>query len=225
MDEVEADFRAAATQPKGRLRVDLPMTFARLEIIPRLPDFCARYPQIELDIRSSDRFVDLLREGVDCVLRVGELGDLPMVGHRVGALRMVTVASSGYVRRHGRPKTLADLHDGHCAVNWVSPTTGRPEPLDFMVGRRKREVSLPSAIMVNSSDAYTAGCLAGLGLAQLTRYRVGRALEAGEMVELLPEFPPPSLPVSVLYPPRRQQPARLRVFIDWLVGVMAEVVR
>ncbi|WP_354547917.1 LysR family transcriptional regulator [Rhodanobacter soli] len=217
VDEVETDFREARVQPKGRLRVDLPATLARLLVIPALRDFFARFPQIQLDIGTGDRFVDLVREGVDCVLRVGELGDSGMVGRRVATLEQVTVASAAYVRRHGLPDSLAALQDGHLAVNWVSPTTHRAEPLEFMVGRKRREVVLPGCVSVSGVDAYLGCCEAGLGIAQMPRYRIVDALKSGGLRELLPAHPPPSLPMTILYPQQRQMPARLRVFVDWLV--------
>ena len=222
LDEVEADFRDAALKPQGRLRIDLPATLARMLVIPALPEFYARFPQIELEIGSSDRFVDLLREGVDCVLRVGELPDSGLVGRRVATLAQVTVASAAYLRRHGKPATLADLQQGHLAVSWASPTTRRPEPsLEFVLHRRRRrEVSLPARVTVSGVDAYLACCEAGLGIAQFPRYRLADALARGVLSELLPDSPPPSLPVHVLYAPQRQLPARLRVFVDWLVELM-----
>lgn len=221
LDEVEADFREAASVPKGRLRVDLPGTFARLQVLPHLPAFCARYPQIELDIGTGDRFVDLLREGVDCVLRAGKLGDSGMIGRQVGRLTQVTLASASYVREHGLPRTLADLQHGHVAVNWASPTTRRVEPMEFMVGRRRREVMLPSRLSVSGVDAYLGCCEAGLGIAQFPRYHVAEALADGRMIELLPDTPPPPLPLTVLYPQQHHLPARLRVFVDWLAGLLA----
>ena len=217
VDEVETDFREARVQPKGRLRVDLPATLARLLVIPALRDFFARYPQIQLDIGTGDRFVDLVREGVDCVLRIGELGDSGMVGRRVGTLQQVTVASAAYVRRHGLPDSLAALQDGHLAVNWVSPTTHRAEPLEFMVGRKRSEITLPGCVSVSGVDAYLGCCEAGLGIAQMPRYRIVDALKSGKLCEILPAHPPPPLPMTILYPQQRQMPARLRVFVDWLV--------
>lgn len=221
LDEVETDFREAAVQPKGRLRIDLPASLGRLLVIPALPEFFARYPQIELDIGTGDRFVDLVREGVDCVLRIGELGDSGMVGRRVGMLEQATVASAGYVRRHGLPTSLAALQEGHVAVNWASPNTRRPEPLEFMLGRRRRQIELPGPVTVSGMDAYLGGCMAGLGIAQMTRRRVAAELESGQLCEILPASPPPSLPITVLYPQQRQIPARLRVWVDWLVELVA----
>lgn len=220
LDEVDADFREAASVPKGRLRVDLPGTFARLQVLPHLPAFCARYPQIELDIGTGDRFVDLLREGVDCVLRAGKLGDSGMIGRQVGRLTQVTLASASYVREHGLPGTLTDLQHGHVAVNWASPTTRRVEPMEFMVGRRRREVMLPSRLSVSGVDAYLGCCEAGLGVAQFPRYHVADALADGRMIELLPDTPPPPLPLTVLYPQQHHLPARLRVFVDWLAELL-----
>jgi DNA-binding transcriptional LysR family regulator len=222
MDAVEADFREATVQPRGRLRVDLPAQMARLWLIPSLPAFFARYPKLELDIGTGDGFVDLLREGVDCVLRVGKLSDSGLVSRRVGTLEQVTVASAAYLRKQGMPQSLADLQQGHYAVNWASPTTHRCEPLEFMVGRKRREVILPGHVTVSGVEAYLGCCEAGLGIAQFPRYRVGDALANGSLREILPLVPPPSLPVTVLYTSQRQMPARLRVFVDWLVELMAK---
>lgn len=222
VDAVEADFRQAAVQPRGRLRVDLPTQLAKLWVIPALPAFFARYPMLELDIGTGDHFVDLLREGVDCVLRAGNLSDSGLVSRRVGALAQATVASAEYIRQHGMPRSIADLQNGHYAVNWASPTTHRVEPLEFMVGRKRREVSLPGRITVSGVEAYRGCCEAGLGIAQFPRYHLAGALANGQLKEILPSTPPPSLPITVLYPPHRQMPARLRVFVDWLVEEMGK---
>lgn len=220
VDEVEAGFRDAAIQAKGRLRVDMPATLARHLITPALPDFFKRFPQVELELGTSDRYVDLVREGVDCVVRSGELPDSELVARRIATLQQVTVASADYVARHGLPATLADLHQGHLAVNWASPNTRRAMPLEFMVGRTVREVTLPSLVTVNGSDAYTACCETGLGIAQFPRYRFGEALASGQLVALLPDMPPPPMPLHVAYLRQRQLPLRLRVFIDWVAGLV-----
>jgi DNA-binding transcriptional LysR family regulator len=223
LDEVEASFRDTAQGPRGRLRIDLPASLARMMVIPALPSFYAAYPQIELDISTGDRFVNLVQEGVDCVLRIGELADSELVGRRVAVLPQVTVASAAYLRKHGVPENLADLQDGHLAVNWASPTTRRAEPLEFLVNRKKRGVMLPGRITVSSTDAYMAACLAGLGIAQLSRYRISEHLVKGQLREILPASPPPTLPVTVLYPQQKRLPTRLRVFVDWLVELMGTV--
>ena len=223
LDAVEADFREAASVPKGKLRVDLPSTAAGTLLIPALPDFFARYPQIELEISTSDRFIDLVQEGVDCVLRAGELSDSTLLARRVATLSQVTVVSAEYARRHGIPQTLAELKDGHVAVNWASPTTRRVTPLEFMVGKRMREVTLPSQVTVNGAQAYLSCCEAGLGIAQLPAYRIVDQLARGSLVELLRGMPPPSMPISVVFASQRQLPLRLRVFMDWVAEQMRGV--
>lgn len=223
LDAVEADFREAASVPKGKLRVDLPSTGAGTLLIPALPDFFARYPRIELDISTSDRFIDLVQEGVDCVLRAGELSDSTLVARRVATLSQVTVVSADYARRHGVPQSLAELQDGHLAVNWASPTTRRVTPLEFMAGKRMHEVMLPSLVTVNGAHAYLNCCEAGLGIAQLPAYRIVDQLARGSLVELLPAMRPPSLPISVVFASQRQLPLRLRVFIDWVAEQLRDI--
>lgn len=223
VEEMEGSLRDANRHPRGRLRVDLPTALARVVVIPALPRFLARHPEIELELSTSDRFVDLVREGVDCVLRTGELPDSGLVGRRVALLPQVTVASAAYVRRHGRPASLAELARGHLAVNWKSPTHQRCEPLEFVVGRRRREVTLPGPVTVSGVEAYFACCEAGLGIAQFPRYRLAGCLAKGRLLELLPDAPPPPLPLSVLYPAQRHLPLRLRVFVDWLAELMGQV--
>jgi DNA-binding transcriptional LysR family regulator len=200
----------------------MPAAIARMWVIPALPAFFERYPLLELEIGTGDRFVDLLREGIDCVLRIGTLPDSGLVGRRVGVMEQVTVASAAYVRRHGAPRTLEDLQNGHFAVNWTSPTTHRGEALEFMLGRKRCEVNLPGRVSVSGVEAYLACCEAGLGIAQFPRYRIVEALADGRFRQLLPSMPPPSLPMTVLYPANRQMPARLRVFVDWLAELMAK---
>lgn len=216
VDEVEADLRDANLHPKGRLRVDLPTTLARVVVIPALPAFLERYPDIHLEIGTRDRFVNLVQEGVDCVLRTGELSDSGLIGRRVALLPQATVASASYVRRYGLPASLADLQHQHLAVNWRSPTHQRTEPLEFMVGRRRHELMLPGRIEVSGVEAYVAGCEAGLGIAQFPRYRIITDLSSGRLIEILPQSPPPPLPLTVMYPPQRRLPLRLRAFVDWV---------
>lgn len=230
LEETEEAFRD--TDPQGRLRVNLQGTLTQYFVMPRLPDFLARYPRVELFIGSGDHFVDLVREGVDCVLRAGELADSSMIARRVALLEQVTCASPAYLERHGDPESieaLAGTHTevagraGHRAVNYVSPATGRALPLEFTTSEGIVHVTLPGPVAVNGAELYTAGSLAGLGIVQVPRYRVRELLANGELCVVLPAHPPPPLPVSVLYPQNRQLSLRVRAFADWLVQVFAEV--
>ncbi|AGU51280.1 transcriptional regulator, LysR family [Variovorax paradoxus B4] len=213
MEEAEGAFRNEA--PKGLLRVNLQGTLARHFVVPALPGFLARYPGLELHIGEDDRLVDLVREGVDCVLRAGNLQDSSMVGRRVALLPQVTVASPGYLARHGEPDSMEALAS-HRAVNYVSSGTGKVVPLEFTVDGRVTAVDLPATVSVTGADLYTGASVAGLGLVQVPRYRVAGELADGRLKVLLPGFAPPPMPVSVLYPQNRQLSSRVRVFTQWL---------
>ncbi|WP_225774679.1 LysR family transcriptional regulator [Pseudomonas sp. Marseille-Q5115] len=213
LEEAELAFRQSV--PKGRLRVDLHGTLARFFVIPALPDFMQRYPGIELSFSETDRFVDLIQEGVDCVVRAGTLGDSSLIGRHLVDLPQVTVASLAYIRRYGEPASLGDL-DKHKGINYVSRTTGKPFPFEFQVDGAVQEWAIPTAISVFGAEIYTASALAGIGLIQVPRYRIAEELRRGVLQELLPNYPPPVMPVSVLYPQNRHLSPRVRVFVDWL---------
>jgi len=219
LEEAEHAFRSVA--PKGRLRVDLNGTLARHFVVPALPEFLARYPEIELSLSEADRFVDLIEEGVDCVLRSGTLGDSSLIGRRVANLAQITAASPAYLSRYGTPQRLEDLAE-HRAVNYVSKCSGRFFPFEFSVDGEVREVEIQGALTVFGVEIYAASALAGLGLVQAPRYRFAAQLEQGLMCEVLPQFPPPPMPVSLLYPQNRHMSPRVRVFVDWLTGVFRE---
>lgn len=219
IEEAEAAFCGAT--PKGMLRIDVHGTLARHFMMPSLPQFLERYPDIQLHIGEGDRFVDLVREGVDCVLRVGQPPDSTMVGRRIAMLEEGTFASPGYLHRFGRPSTPDDL-DGHRMIGFVSSATGNVIPLEFMAGGKLRYVTLPASISVVAADTYVAAALLGLGLIQVPRYRVASNLAGGTLVEVLADFPPSPSPVFVLYPQSRQLSPRVRVFIDWLAAEFAK---
>jgi len=216
LEEAEGSFSNLA--PKGLLRVNLQGTLARHFIVPALPAFLARYPGIELTIGEDDRLVDLVREGIDCVLRAGNLQDSSMVGRRVAQLPQVTVASPEYLQKYGEPADPQAL-SAHRAVNYVSSATGRPLPLEFSIEGRNTPMLLPGAVSVTGVELYTGSAVAGLGIVQVPRYRVRDELADGRLKIILADFPPPSLPVSVLYPQNRQLSSRVRVFSQWLRDV------
>ncbi|WP_027230828.1 LysR family transcriptional regulator [Phyllobacterium sp. UNC302MFCol5.2] len=218
MEEAEASFRDSA--PKGLLRVNLQGTLARHFVIPALPDFLNRYAALELSIGEGDRLVDLVQEGVDCVLRVGDLKDSTMVGRKIAEMQQVTCASPAYLARHGEPRSLDDLA-GHLAVNYVSSGTGKPFPLEFSTHTGLRLVNLPGPVSVTGADIYAASAIAGLGLIQVPRYRIANELAEGSLRVVLPGSPPPPMIVSVLYPQNRQLSSRVRVFADWLTEIFA----
>ena len=220
LEDAEGSFSNLA--PKGLLRVNLQGTLARHFVVPSLPAFLARYPDIELTIGEDDRLVDLVREGVDCVLRAGNLQDSSMVGRRVAQLPQVTVASPAYLEKYGEPADPSALA-AHRAVNYVSSATGKPVPLEFSIEGRNTPMLLPGAVSVTGVELYTGSALAGLGIVQVPRYRVRDELAAGRLKIILAGFPPPPLPVSVLYPQNRQLSSRVRVFAQWLRDIFETV--
>lgn len=219
-DLEEADGAFLNTAPKGLLRVNAQGTLAKYFVMPGLPGFLERYPDIVLHLGEDDRLVDMVREGVDCVLRAGALQDSSLVGRQIALMPQVTVASPAYLARFGTPASVEDLA-GHRAVDYLSSATGRSIALDFMVDGRNVLVRPGSVISVTGAELYTGAALAGLGLAQVPRYRVERELAAGHLRIVLPKAPPAPMPVSVLYPQNRQVSARVRVFTQWLADVFA----
>ena len=219
-DLEEADGAFLNTAPKGLLRVNAQGTLAKYFVMPGLPGFLERYPYIVLHLGEDDRLVDLVREGVDCVLRAGALQDSSLAGRQIALMPQVTVASPAYLARFGTPAGLDDLAH-HRAVDYVSSASGRAIALDFMVDGRRVTARPASVVSVTGAELYTSAALAGLGLVQVPRYRVERELAAGHLRIVLPHLPPAPMPVSVLYPQNRQVSARVRVFTQWLVQVFA----
>ncbi|MGV7210576.1 LysR family transcriptional regulator [Oxalobacteraceae bacterium A2-2] len=220
VEETEAGFGNSGVAPRGKLRVDLQGTIAMHFVLPRLSEFFARYPDMELDIGMGDRLVDLVRDGVDCVLRSGELRDSSMVARRVALLEQVTCASAVYLERHGVPETLEDLRR-HQAVNFFSQSSGKMFPFDFLVDGELHSINLPGKVSVNSAEAYMACCEQHMGLVQMPRYHALRQLADGSLREVLAQWRPAPMPVSVLYPQQRQLSPRVRAFVDWLSDVMS----
>ncbi len=219
VEEVESLFRGARTGPVGKLRVDVPGRIGRLIVAPALPDFFAAYPGIELELGVTDRAVNLVEDGVDCVLRVGPLSDSGLVAKPIGTLPLINVASPAYLERHGLPAAPSELKH-HWAVNYASPSTGRVEDWEWWEEGVQHTRPMRSHVTVNGAEAYIACCLAGLGLIQIPAYDVQRHIEGGALVEVMPDYRAAPLPMSLLYPHRRHLSRRLQVFAEWLAALM-----
>ena len=217
----EAEAACAPTRPNGVLRIDLPPTLARMVILPRLPEFLDRHPTLDVRLGEGDRLVDLVNEGVDCVVRVGQPEGSGVKVRCISTLREITCASPAYLERHGVPAS-PDLLGGHQMIGFVSSRTGTVMPLEFTVGGRVRTLVLPSRITVTGADTMAAMAVLGYGLVQQPLYRLRDDLDAGRLVEVLADHPPSSTPVSVLYPENRQPPPRVRAFVEWVCHVFAE---
>jgi len=221
IDELQALFQQEPQALRGRLRVDMPSGAARLFILPRLPEFMRANPQIELELSSTDRRVDIVREGFDCVLRVGTLSDSTLVARPLGKFRILSVASPDYLQRHGLPRTLEDL-SSHQLIHYVPTLGAKSDGFEAPDGRGGyRNIPMAGALTVNNSEAYQAACLAGLGIIQAPAASLRPLIDQGLLVDLLPEFPPEPMPVSLVYANRRQLPKRVQVFMNWVAECMA----
>ena len=218
-EDAENRFRLHSSQTRGHVKVNLPSRIGRLIVAPALPEFLDRYPGLDIELGMTDRSINLAEDGTDCVLRVGPLQDSSLIGRKLGLLPVFNVASPSYLARHGTPQSPADL-SAHQAVLYASPTTGRIE--DWEWERDGREDSRPvrGRVTVNSAEGAVACCLAGLGLAQLPAYDVLPHIRRGELVDILPQWRPAPLPMTLLYPNRTHLSRRLEVFTEWLTGLL-----
>lgn len=198
----------------GQLRVDMPVAFAALLVIPKLPDFYRAYPDIEIILSSSDRRRDMLRDGLDCLLRVGTLEDGDYIARPLGGIKMTTCASPAYLATHGTPKNLEDLQQ-HQAVNWINSNNRQILSWQFQTASGITEIRLPSKLVLDNSEAYIAAGLAGLGLLHGMNIFLQPYLDSGQLVEILPDYPSPPRKLSLLYP-HRNLSRKVRVFADWL---------
>ncbi|WP_415749310.1 LysR family transcriptional regulator [Caballeronia sp. J97] len=214
IEEAEGSFSNNGKGPHGKLRVDMPGAIGRLIVMPQLCDFHTRYPDIELMMGFGDKPVDLIQEGVDCVIRVGTLQDSSLVARRIGVFQGVTVAAPQYLERNGTPITIDDLQN-HTAVNYFSSRTGRIMDMDFVVDDETIEVKMRGMIAVNDAEAYLSCGLKGVGIIQVPRFMALPYLRAGELVEVLPQWNPLPMPISAVYPHNRHLSPKVRVFVDW----------
>lgn len=212
LEEAESAFTGAS--PKGLVRLEVQGTLARHFLMPNLPDFFARYPDIELSMSESERWIDMIHEGVDCVLHFGHSPDIDMIERQVVTLERLTCASPDYLERSGTPTDPTKL-DGHRMVGLRSLTTNRLRPMQFVIDGSLHEVPLPAKMSVNGTESFLAAALLGFGLVQMPRFHAEQPLADGTLVQVLSNYAPPSVPITLLYPRNRQLSPRVRVFIDW----------
>ena len=218
-DELEHLFRPAIADLRGRLRVELPSRIARRYVAPELPDFFQRYPGIELEVRASDRAVDLVQEGVDCALRVGTVATSSLVARPLGQLRQVHCASPMYLARHGTPQHPNELSQ-HRIIQYASPTNGRSALWEWTADGQTHALAMPATVSTNNVETYIACGLAGMGMIQVPAFDVQHDLVTGALQEILTHWPPPSMPVQLLYPHRPRLSHRVQVFSDWLQALL-----
>ncbi|HEY0490039.1 MAG TPA: LysR family transcriptional regulator [Telluria sp.] len=216
--EAEESLSNNRLSPSGRLRIDVSTGLANTMLIPRLPDFFARYPDIRVDMGCGDRPVDLIEEGVDCAIRGGILPDSGLIARRLGMLEFVTCASPAYLEKHGRPSHPNELIDHQC-VNYFSSKTGKVQDWDFTRDGQTLNIPTPACLAVNDSTVYTSAGLNGLGIVQMATMVAVPLIESGQMQIILPGWTTAPLPVNAVYPQNRHLSAKVRVFVEWVADL------
>lgn len=219
VEDTETVLRRTHSAVSGRLRIDVPATFGRRVLMPALPDFVRRYPDLRLEVGCGDRPVDLVEEGVDCVVRGGDPGDESLVARRIGSLELVCLAAPGYLAEHGVPEHPHDLTRHRC-INYFSAKTGRIYPWDFSRGEERVQLELDGALAANDTEAYMAAGLAGLGVFQAAVPDLAEDIERGAVRRLLADWVIDPIPVFVMYPQNRHLSAKVRAFVDWVAELV-----
>jgi len=219
--EAEESLSSTRLNPGGRLRVDAPTGLASEVLVPALSDFFTRYPDIRLELGCSDRWVDLIGEGVDCAVRGGEITDLNLIARRVGSMRYVTCASPAYLARCGRP-THPDELKAHRCLDYFSARTGRIYDWDFTRNGELVRVTPQSHFGLNDSYAYAAAGVAGLGIVQMANFLMEPMIRDGRLVSILDDWSNEPMPVHVVYPQNRHLSTKVRVFVDWVTELFAK---
>lgn len=223
MHDAETSLSGASATPRGRLRVDVPSPLARMILIPALPQFYARYPEIQIDMGVSDRIVDMIDENVDCVVRGGELTDLSLMARRVADLQLGVFAAPAYLQTCGIPEHPLELERSeHHTVGFLWARTGRALPYSLQRGDEQLQVKAQYRLAVDDGNAYLAAGLAGLGIIWLPTYMSAPHVARSELVELFEDWTLDSMPLYIAYPPNRHISLKLRVFIDWAAELLAE---
>ena len=213
--DAEESLSRTRLSPSGRLRVESPTGLASEILVPALPGFFERYPDIQLELGSSDWPVDLIEEGVDCAVRGGALGDSTLIARRIGIIHFVTCAAPSYLARYGAPQHPRELERHRC-VNYFSAKTGKIYDWDFTKDGERIQVPMPGVIALNDSNAYVQAGLAGLGVIQMTDYLLLEHVREGRMVQLLSDWTTDPLPIHIVYPQNRHLSAKVRVFVEWV---------
>lgn len=222
LEDADSSVSGASAQPKGRLRVDVPSPLARMVLIPALPKFHARYPEIQLDMGVSDRKVDVIGENMDCVIRGGELSDSSLMARRVGNLALGIYAAPSYLAHAGRPSDPRELEGTHHRiVGYLRSSRGTVAPVEMRLGRERVEIRGRYVIAVDDGNAYLAAGLAGMGILWLPRYMAEPHVKLGELQSLFDGWKLDPMPLYIAFPPNRHVSARLRVFIEWVTELMA----
>lgn len=221
VEELQSMFADSGAPLRGKLRVDMSTELARNVVVPALPQWFAAHPELELELSSTDRRVDLVQEGFDCVIRLGPIVDETLVARPLGKLRMVNAASPGYLKRYGVPHTLDDLRiQGHQMVHYTRTFGSKLAGWEYPHGDGYASLPLPGLMHVNNVQAYHAAGLAGIGLIQAGYPGLAQYIRSGALVEVLPDLRPKPLDAWLVVAHRRNLSQRVRAFMNWIENVL-----
>jgi DNA-binding transcriptional LysR family regulator len=219
--DIEASASQSLAKPSGRVRVETAAAIGSLVIVPRLAEFYRDFPEVEIELGAGNRRADLVAEGIDCAIRMGEVTEQMLVARRIGDFHFTTCTTPEFLAAHGPIATPEDLRE-RPTIGMNSARTGRPLPFSFKNASREVDLQLSHRLVVNDTNAYLAAGLAGLGVVQAPAYVVHSAVQAGHLVPVLGEWDTPGFPVHVIYPPNRYLSAKVRVFIDWIIALFEQ---
>lgn len=222
LDELDGSVALSQTSPKGRLRIDISGSLALLIIIPALPDFHTRYPDIQIDVGVTDRPVNLIAENVDCVVRGGEITDQTLIARRIAELAFITCTAPSYLARYGEPQHPSDIERDHHVVGYFSAESGRHWPFSFSRGNETLEIQGHYIAAFNEGSAYVAAGVAGLGIIQAPDFMIRRHLDDGSLRRILQDWTTEVMPLHIVYPPNRHLSTKLRIFVDWAAEIFAK---
>lgn len=222
IEELESSMSRAKASPRGRLKVDIPASLGMAVIIPALPDFYARYPDIQIELGVSDRPVDIITENVDCVIRGGEITDQSLVARRIGEFYLMSCASPAYLKRHGVPVHPRELERTHKLIRYFSPRDGKLYNVTLHKDGEMVEVGGQHQLAVNDSNAGVAAALAGLGVLQTLTFLVQHHISSGALEPLFGGWCSQPKPIHVVYPPNRHLSNKVRVFVDWIAELFSK---
>jgi DNA-binding transcriptional LysR family regulator len=214
-EETETMFQKTGPEISGRIRVDMPIPMARDLIIPRLGEFLKEYPKLKIELGSTDRRVDVIREGFDFVVRVGSLGNSSLIAKKVGEFTMNNYVSPSYIKKYGTPRDLEDL-DNHYQIHYEQTFGGKPDGFEYYDGGKFVTVKTKSLITVNNTEAYRAACIAGLGIIQSPGSGIDHEIKAGRMKKVLTKYTSEPAPVHIVFANRQQISKRQRLFMEWV---------
>jgi LysR family transcriptional regulator, regulator for bpeEF and oprC len=217
LELLQEEASGARAAPSGTLRIDMPVSLGRIVMLPLLASLARAHPELGIDARFSDAYVDLVKDGIDVAIRTGDLRDSSLVARRLGSQELVLFAAPGYLERAGRPRTLADLQR-HTGVLFRVPATGRDRPWSFRVRGRNVSFMPKSRVRMDQGDALVQAAVQGMGIGQVPHYMVADEMKSGVLMELLPSLRPSPMPIWAVMPSSRLISPRVRALLDVLAA-------